>query len=200
MARPKGPPRPCTDDLPSIDIRRWKRSGLFTPGGHFITTADTNDPFTPVDVKVDKDLAGVMISYRTIGHQVIRQRVKVSWTPLGPYGAQRPFFRCPDCGERVAILYIHERIVCRKCHGLIWLVENENPMLRAERGLAKVRRQLGLGPGFDIPLGSRPKGMRQSTYLRLLKMHKEYAQRVLRGICREIGLDPDEIPSKQGDL
>jgi hypothetical protein len=84
------------------------------------------------------------------------------------YGGSRPWFRCPNtgCGRRCGVLYRarDRRFACRRCHGLAYRTQHEQPdgrlLLKAER----IWRRLGCDFG-DEP--QRPKGMHRRTFQRL---------------------------------
>ena len=42
------------------------------------------------------------------------------------YGGERPWFLCPHCGRRVAILYGGAVFACRTCYGLAYEVQRED--------------------------------------------------------------------------
>jgi len=173
------PVRPTTDDRIHIDIRRWKHDGRLVPGGMFITSAE-NDPLYSLEVHVADD-------HLIIHHAGTQQRVALDSTPCN-FGGERPWLRCPECGRRAAILYANERFLCRLCHDLAWPVTREKELERAARALARTCRLLGVKPGFRIPLGQKPKGMRWKTYWRHVVNHEKQSRWLLRCIAAEIGL------------
>jgi len=83
--------------------------------------------------------------------------ISLAWTALN-YGGQRPWFRCPACGGRVAILYLYARqLLCRDCHDITYSSRCEGTMdilLRRERRLLEKL-------GGDLLV--KPKGMHLKT-------------------------------------
>ena len=77
------------------------------------------------------------------------------------FGGSRPWFRCPECSRRVAVLYHRGgRFACRSCQRIAYLCQSEDSIGRAWRRQHKVEAKLGED-------GVRPKGMHSTTYARL---------------------------------
>jgi hypothetical protein len=99
--------------------------------------------------------------------ELVEQSVSLTWTQCA-LGGRRPWFRCPTCCRRVALLYSSGGLFgCRHCYGLAYASQNENPWLRNIRRTRKIRRRLGGGFSFAEPLPKKPRGMHWKTYLRL---------------------------------
>ena len=80
---------------------------------------------------------------------------------IGP----RYYFNCPGCGRRIWRLHLVScGFVCRLCAHLRYSTEYEPEWCRAERRVRKIERRLG-DPAY---LYEKPRGMRHSTYARLL--------------------------------
>lgn len=82
------------------------------------------------------------------------------------YGNTRPWFNCPRCCRRVAILYLWNVPRCRKCARLVYLSQSVDALGRSWRRTSKIERKLATGAGEWNHL--RPKGMRKATYRKLL--------------------------------
>ena len=76
------------------------------------------------------------------------------------YGNYRYWFNCPNCNKRVGVLYCAGLFVCRHCIGANY---------------ASQLMQQGIANGH----GSRPKGMHQTTYARLVAEHDMIADTLL---------------------
>lgn len=88
-------------------------------------------------------------------------------------GGERVWWQCPHCGGRCAILYVMRRgIACRKCHRLRYKVESQTDGSKAFRRADKLRARLGWFPGVAFGEGSRPKGMRQTTFDNLVAKYR----------------------------
>ena len=105
----------------------------------------------------------LMLKYRVgTGSKAIRHEYPVSlgWTAC-TYGGQRPWFLCPGCGHRVALLYGGEYFFCRRCHNLSYWTQRQGAVVRAEHRAEKLRKRLVNG-------WQRPKGMHEQTFTRLV--------------------------------
>jgi len=87
--------------------------------------------------------------------------ISLAWT-FPNYGGQRPWFVCPSCHSRVAILYLYsQQFLCRSCHDITYSSRCEGIMdilLRKERRLLE---KLG---GHLFP---KPRGMHLKTRIHL---------------------------------
>jgi hypothetical protein len=78
------------------------------------------------------------------------------------FGGRRPYFECPDCHSRLALVLYFRRGMfrCRECAKVTYRSCRERPFDRAIRSARKLRDLLGDD-------GSRPYGMWQRTYERI---------------------------------
>ena len=106
--------------------------------------------------------------------------ITLTWTELN-YGGQRPWFICPSCGGRVAILYAYsQQFLCRECHDITYSSRCEGTMdilLRRERKL------LGKLGGHLYP---KPKGMHRVTQLHLLAEYVKNSEKVNKLLSEKI--------------
>jgi hypothetical protein len=78
------------------------------------------------------------------------------------FGGRRPWWLCPGCSRRVAILYKRsEKFRCRHCHDLVHSSRQLGKLDRAFGQLRKARRRIG------SDWHQKPKGMHWSTFRRL---------------------------------
>jgi hypothetical protein len=159
-----------TNQMIALDIRQVHRAGGLVPG-HLSSRAWTWSSGSVTRVFLDAGIDLVTLSYRrsTQGGrwQECVQRVPVEWTPCN-YGGRRPWWICPGCGMRVAILYGGRKYACRHCHDLTYRSTRAAPQSKHFTRANKVRTRLGWGGGVASPIGDRPKGMHMKTYLRLV--------------------------------
>lgn len=93
--------------------------------------------------------------------------LRLEWTPCN-FGGERPWFVCPGCGRRAAILYEDGgRLLCRRCLDLAYRSQREGDLDLARRRLEKAHGALEERLGEAYP--GRPKGMRRTTHRRLLE-------------------------------
>lgn len=101
----------------------------------------------------------------------VREPVAIEWMPVHLGGA-RPWFRCPCCAKRVAVLWGGRRFLCRSCNRVAYPVQNEGKQDRLERKAMKLRERLGAFTDRDFSIRdmerrSKPKWMRWRTFERL---------------------------------
>lgn len=111
--------------------------------------------------------------------------VPLSWTPCH-YGGTRPWFSCPDCDRRVALLYGGARFVCRHCRRLAYQVQRDAVNDRIIRRADAIRERLGWGAGILNPAGQKPRGMHWTTYYRLTTEYHRLAEAGLAGIMASL--------------
>ena len=164
----------------SIDVRRWQRDGLLTPGQAFIWRWMYRDTaIGSIDVSVGARM--VTLSYQYTGADermlIMNQIISLTYTECS-YGGERPWFVCPidGCHKRVAILYGADLFACRHCLDLAYQSQREGAGDRALRRAQAIRMRLGGTANVLEPFPERPKRMRWATYARL---HAE-AERSLR--------------------
>ena len=107
--------------------------------------------------------------------------VVIEWTACH-LGGSRPWFQCPDCRRRVAILYRSELgLRCRRCLNLAYESQRQDARGRAAQRASKIRELLGGAPGLLEPFPSKPARMHWRTYERLKQRAQEAAQAALEG-------------------
>lgn len=175
-----------TKQMIPLDIREVHRAGGLAPG-HLSSRTWIWGSGSVSRVFLDAGIGLVTLSYRgsTQGGvwQECVQRVPVEWTPCY-YGGRRPWWICPECGMRVAILYKGRKYACRQCHDLTYRSTRIAPHLKPYGRANKVRGRLGWGGGVASPMGERPKGMHMQTYLRLLNELSRHSIAALSGTER----------------
>ncbi len=161
---------PSTDDALALDVRHLAQRGLLGEGRHTFTW-----PSMWGDATIRYVVAGnaLTLQYRTRevsweDWRDVHQSVAIARTPCH-YGGDRPWFICPACGDRVAILWLlggHFR--CRSCQGLAYASTREDrskPLLRkANRLRASLGGEAGLG---RVP--ARPSWLSYRAYWCVLK-------------------------------
>lgn len=144
--------RACADELRRVDVRELAREGTFAPPG----------------------VAGVVVECD--GQRCL---VPLDWTPC-TYGGSRPWWRCPCCLRRVAVLYVGRgALACRQCHRLAYRCQREADDDRALRRAAVLRHRLGWRPGIAHGHGAKPKGMHWRTYWRMQAQHDVSANKAM---------------------
>jgi len=164
----------------SLDVNRWYREGLLTPGLSFgrVWRRDNEDE-EEASISVRTYLDAVELSYTiwpgTEDAEKVRYIVPITWTECN-YGGRRPWFVCPNtrCGRRVGKLYLGGKyFLCRHCYDLAYESQREDRAYRLMRKAQKIRRRLGGSLALESPFPDKPKGMHWNTYRRLLREIEE---------------------------
>lgn len=172
--------RETTDAVLTLDINHLRRRGLFATAPGWMVSSPVRwsrggQLMGAITVKHDGDHPDTLIlEYRTRrqGGQwdPVRQHIALDRTAC-QYGGERPWFLCPGCGRRRAMLYgLNGRFRCRACHDLAYESTREQPGDRALRRADKVWARLDgdVSKGWAWrSLPTKPKGMRWATFHRL---------------------------------
>lgn len=144
-----------TEDYRSIDVRRFAREAMLGPGSWTWTWRDPLTQEALASIRVEGGVSAIRLHFQANGRP-FDTRVAIDRTPCG-FGGKRPWFLCPMCGQRAALLYAgNSGFACRCCHGLAYSIQSATELTTAWRRHHKVARKLG--PGFE-----RPKGMHFTT-------------------------------------
>jgi len=183
--------RATTENSLPLDIRRLQRDGLLTPGRAFSWQWTVNDRVrASIQIRAEVWQVELVYNYTPQGRpaEVIRQAVMLETTPC-TLGGHRPWFRCPDCARRVAVIYGKGRLFsCRQCKGLGYASQAEADDDRAARQADRIRKRLGWMPGILNGPGDKPKGMHWRTFHRLVAEHDAWVAVTLVGMRRRMGL------------
>jgi len=91
----------------------------------------------------------------------VAERITITRTAC-PYGGARPWFHCPRCARRVAVLYMRQGyFACRHCQRVAYSSQSCGTLDRTWIKQRKIEARMGDD-------WQRPKGMRQRTYNALL--------------------------------
>ena len=135
--------KPETDDSCPLDIRKLSRRGLLVPGSRFSWQWSVGQRVACViDLRVESH--GLVLMYRPSRSDVIEeQQIQIERTACR-FGGQRPWFTCPRCDRRVAVLYAQaRRFACRQCGGLAYGNQKESVGDRAIGQADAIRKRLG---------------------------------------------------------
>lgn len=96
-----------------IDIRRWQKGGYLKAGTGF-TWQWTCDGEKTGSIGVNVSNGSMRLGYSIEGRDA-SQTITTTTTPCH-YGGWRPWFSCPICYSRAAVLYQRSgRFACRQC-------------------------------------------------------------------------------------
>ena len=155
------PSRQCTDELLAIDIRALSRAGAIRLGTVF--TLSSPSVIVAQGVFWHESTLGL----RSFGADVhLDHEIQITRTPCH-LGGSRPWFLCPECDKRAAILYLaHNRPCCRACLNLVYRSSRESELERLRRALSKARTKIEWAPYAMGEIGVKPKNMHWRTYAR----------------------------------
>ncbi|TAN10039.1 MAG: hypothetical protein EPN34_12400 [Burkholderiaceae bacterium] len=150
-----------TGALPSIDLRRITRAKLmdctlywrWPSGGEPTATATTSMH------------DGFMRFEYARGGKHATEDVQIARTGC-TYGGSRPWFRCPCCRRRCAVLYVGERLACRECYRLRYPSQSEDAGTRVWDRKRKLAKRLGC-EAHEWDEAEKPRGMHWSTFERI---------------------------------
>lgn len=152
------------ESVPSLDIRRLQR------GGHLSCEQRLTWRWSSgavVDVDAAPDAVVLHYRFKRGGEwQAVAQRIAIIRTPCH-YGGSRPWFACPACGRRCAIVYLWGRPKCRTCGRLVYRSQSEDAIGRSWKRTERIMERLGQVQEGPHAIPRRPKGMRQATFDRL---------------------------------
>ena len=160
-----------------IDVRRWHRSNLLIANTTFQCVWRTNDGKTaslkvPV---VSEEKVRLVYRVRMPGKawEQLDKPVSIVWNGCR-YGGRRPWFLCPECPRRVAVLYLGGTsplsFSCRQCAGLKYDSQRNGTRLRLMRKAQKIRRQLGGSGSLQESFPDRPRAMHVKRYQRMKQL------------------------------
>ena len=135
--------KPTCEERRAIDIRTWAAEGRLEPGRQWLADVFKGEQVAG-RIRVSNQENGVILAYGVPGKEVI-EAVAFDWTAPN-LGGRRPWFVCPGCQHRRAILYNrHRRFRCRTCHALVYASQRIGPSKRPPKG-----NQHGIGSGSDL--------------------------------------------------
>ena len=142
-----------------LDVRRCVREGWLVEGRSATLNWSRGDErIGSIGYTVEADR--IQLDYCVNGKPVW-QPIPRRWTACH-FGGRRQWFGCPTCERSVAVLYLRRGwFACRTCKGIAYQSQSEDFLTRVHR-----RRER-----FEARLGdhwSRPEGMHQTTYERLM--------------------------------
>lgn len=157
-----------------LDIRYLKQRGLLNSGSYNLswTWSRNSEPAGNVNIRVVSD-ASMTVVYRWRSDsskewQPVEKRIDIAHTACA-FGGSRPWFVCPYCSRRVAVVVVDgAHVACRHCLKLTYASCNEDRIDRSWSKRDKYKAKLGGDTGLHL----KPKGMHHRTWQRL--RHRYY--------------------------
>jgi hypothetical protein len=177
------------DDLLAVDVRRLRRQGRLEPG--YDGTAPTSRGGREVgDVFMRRHGGVLVLRYGLAVEDGTREETVEDRVPLlrtaQPGGGERPWFACPGCGRRCAVLYRAPRFRCRACVGATYASQYVSKGGRPFHRARAIRVRLGGADSLLEPFPPKPKRMRWATYLRLAQEARECMHAAFEETDRQI--------------
>jgi hypothetical protein len=155
-----------------LDVYYLHRNGMLAPGRASTLNWNRNGERI-ASIGMLAETGRIILKYRTRppgGEWEDKEYpVALEWTACH-LGGQRPWFLCPCCGRRVAVLYGGSVYACRHCHNLAYTCQREAVHSRLLSRALKIRGRLG----WESDHGQKPKGMHQRTFERLAWEHDRF--------------------------
>ena len=157
-----------------VDIRELKRRGVLIAGSSTTITLIRNE--RPTGQLLMKSItSGILWGYRSLtdndrSNDSFGNRIEVVDTKCH-FGNTRPWFSCPTCHKRVAVLYCaRSTLMCRTCGQINYASQQMTELDYKLRQVAFRRERLGAGDMFLHKLSriDKPKYMRYTTYFQYL--------------------------------
>ncbi len=143
-----------------IDVRQFAAHGLLGPGSWGWEWRDPETRAHRASIGVQTTSTGLRLHY-LLNDERKDQHVPLTRTACG-FGGDRPWFLCPRCGRRVAVLFLRgSGFACRHCQQLTYASRCQDAIDRSWRRQRKLEAKLA-------PDGGKPKHMHWSTFDRLM--------------------------------
>lgn len=180
--------RHLTSDYRQLDVRELHRAGLLQPGHvgawHWYQGDELR---ASIVVEANYYMLTLRYSAKPGGQrESYATPVGLAWTDC-TYGGARPWFLCPLCGRRVAILYGGAEFLCRYCRRLAYPAQRATDGGGVIQRVDRIRRRLDWAPGILNGSGAKPKGMHWRTFRRLRAEHDALVQIRLDSMAVQLG-------------
>ena len=110
-----------TNHVEQLDIRHFKREGLLN-GHSNVKTTFRDGLIANLDIHANQECKCLDIEFLSEDVEEEKRLVRIQLDASCCYfGGLRYWFYCPNCNERIGILYkVNNEFACRKCHDLIY--------------------------------------------------------------------------------
>jgi hypothetical protein len=100
-----------------------------------------------------------------------------------PFGGQRRWFSCPECRNRIRVLFLVGTPRCRKCVGSSYSSQLETTLVSGLERALEIRKKLGGHSGIACPFPGKPRGMHWKTWYRLRDQDDLVTMKLFRMTC-----------------
>lgn len=181
--------RKAEESMP-LDIRRLARAGVLKIGSDTVWQWSTGGRVHDT-IRIRSAPGAVILSNTDVPRDQapvpVEQHIQLAATPC-TFGGQRPWFTCPACWRRVAVIYgAGRRFACRRCKNLTYESQAQRDGYSALNQAERIRKRLGWPAGIANPPGTKPRGMHWRTYWRLRAAHDQWVLLALDDAARRLG-------------
>jgi hypothetical protein len=178
--------RTTVEETKRLDGRWLHRQGYLQPWARAMVTWHPGEHSSgAVRVAMVDGRLVVVYRIRTRGAEDwedVQQVIALDWTACH-YGGARPWFLCPGCQRRVAVLCGYDTLfLCRRCYRLPYASQCETALDRGYRKTRKIRTRLGVSHNMMERIWRKPMGMHWCTFQRLRAQEAEAHLAVLEGM------------------
>ncbi len=177
-----------TDAALVLDVRILARSGGLIPGLHSHRWPSL---WGDVAVSYTAGESELVFQYRArttwwSEWRDVRQAVRIERTSCH-FGGSRPWFACPLCCGRVAVLYLFDGALrCRACHGLAYSSTREDRHQRVLRKSNRLRTKLGGEPALGL-IPQRPAWIGERAYWKTIQRIRDLDEEFAAGVVEQYG-------------
>lgn len=160
--------KPKAETSKRVDIRYLYKRGMLTAGRQSKLSWNIGrETAGNIDLLAKENRLILSYRIRLVSEeewQSVVEPVSLTWTDCN-YGGHRPWFLCPKCNRRVAVLYgAGHYFLCRHCYRITYYSRCEGAYDRLLRKERKIRKKLSPDGSDDAPIYFKPKGMHQKTF------------------------------------
>ena len=162
--------RTTTEEVRRIDIRYLHKHGLLEPNrAGLLSWTQGGESVGNINFTTLNDQ--IVLRFRCRQHgddwEPVEQTIWFDETPCN-YGGSRKWFSCPECDQRVAVLYGKGKLfLCRTCYQLPYTSQGEDYLERLVRKANKISGRLDLDE--DGGVYTKPKHMHWKTFHHLVQ-------------------------------
>ena len=155
-----------------IGIKDIRRSSGLKPGARgqaWECVEGVPVRFVLFEIKQDRLLLKYVYQSPEKEEQLVIETIWLDHTPCN-FGGKRAWFKCPECDNRVAVLFrADRRFRCRKCHKLSYQTQSWDELDRYGHKARKIRIKLGGSGSLGEAFPPKPVGMHLKTYFTLMQ-------------------------------
>ena len=184
----RGDAKPRVESSLRLSISKLYRWGYLSGGRHEFTMTwrEGGEPIASIGGSAYRDEVWLKYTTGAASGEPVEwsYKIDIEWTSCN-YGGYRPWFRCPHCKDRVAVLYGRKKFLCRRCQGLAYASQTADYLNVALNKRERLEARLH----NDNGLLYRPKGMHWKTFYRInaeLDKHEDMVNQHFGAILHQL--------------